>query len=64
MSPMRLVFGVAGKSAQRMVITAADLREAGIEVPLLVGGAALSEKFTRLKPLPATVERFSPPKMR
>ena len=35
-----------------MVITASDLREAGICVPLLVGGAALSEKFTRLKIAP------------
>jgi 5-methyltetrahydrofolate--homocysteine methyltransferase len=41
--------GLLVKSAQQMVITAGDLREAGIEVPLLVGGAALSEKFTRLK---------------
>ena len=32
-----------------MVTTATDLREAGIGVPLLVGGAALSEKFTRQK---------------
>jgi 5-methyltetrahydrofolate--homocysteine methyltransferase len=34
------------KSAQQMVITAGDLKDAGISVPLLVGGAALSEKFT------------------
>jgi 5-methyltetrahydrofolate--homocysteine methyltransferase len=38
--------GLLVKSAQQMVITANDLREAGINVPLLVGGAALSEKFT------------------
>jgi 5-methyltetrahydrofolate--homocysteine methyltransferase len=44
--------GLLVKSAQQMVITASDLREAGIEVPLLVGGAALSEKFTRLKIAP------------
>jgi 5-methyltetrahydrofolate--homocysteine methyltransferase len=44
--------GLLVKSAQQMVITAADLREAGIRVPLLVGGAALSEKFTRLKIAP------------
>ena len=49
------VIGLSGllvKSAQQMVTTAADLREAGIHVPLLVGGAALSEKFTRLKIAP------------
>ena len=44
--------GLLVKSAQQMVVTAADLRDAGIEVPLLVGGAALSEKFTRLKIAP------------
>ncbi len=44
--------GLLVKSAQQMVITASDLREAGITVPLLVGGAALSEKFTRLKIAP------------
>src|SRR5579872_5149668 len=38
--------GLLVKSAQQMVITATDLREAGVRVPLLVGGAALSEKFT------------------
>ena len=36
-----------------MVITAGDLKTAGIAVPLLVGGAALSEKFTRTKIAPA-----------
>jgi 5-methyltetrahydrofolate--homocysteine methyltransferase len=45
--------GLLVKSAQQMVITAADLKEAGIEVPLLVGGAALSEKFTRLRIAPS-----------
>ena len=45
--------GLLVKSAQQMVITAADLREAGIRIPLLVGGAALSDKFTRLKIAPA-----------
>ncbi|MFY9584113.1 MAG: vitamin B12 dependent-methionine synthase activation domain-containing protein, partial [Candidatus Acidiferrales bacterium] len=50
------VIGLSGllvKSAQQMVITAADLRDAGISVPLLVGGAALSEKFTRQKIAPS-----------
>jgi 5-methyltetrahydrofolate--homocysteine methyltransferase len=41
--------GLLVKSTQQMVITAADLKAAGIHVPLLVGGAALSEKFTRTK---------------
>lgn len=41
--------GLLVKSAQQMVTTAGDLKDAGIEVPLLVGGAALSEKFTKTK---------------
>src|SRR5690242_8799589 len=41
--------GLLVKSTQQMVITANDLNAAGIHVPLLVGGAALSEKFTRTK---------------
>ncbi|MBK9166832.1 MAG: methionine synthase [Bryobacterales bacterium] len=45
--------GLLVKSAQQMVTTAEDLREAGITVPVLVGGAALSEKFTRAKIAPA-----------
>jgi 5-methyltetrahydrofolate--homocysteine methyltransferase len=44
--------GLLVKSAQQMVTTAADLREAGIHVPLLVGGAALSDRFTRQKIAP------------
>jgi 5-methyltetrahydrofolate--homocysteine methyltransferase len=44
--------GLLVKSAQQMVVTASDLRDAGIRVPLLVGGAALSEKFTRAKIAP------------
>jgi 5-methyltetrahydrofolate--homocysteine methyltransferase len=50
------VIGLSGllvKSAQQMVITGNDLRDAGVHVPLLVGGAALSEKFTRNKIAPA-----------
>ena len=39
--------GLLVKSAQQMVVTAQDLRAAGVEVPLLVGGAALSANFTR-----------------
>jgi 5-methyltetrahydrofolate--homocysteine methyltransferase len=42
-------FGLSGllvKSAQQMVTTAEDLRAAGIEIPLFVGGAALTRRFT------------------
>ena len=45
--------GLLVKSTQQMVITAGDLKEHGINVPLLVGGAALSDKFTRTKIAPA-----------
>jgi 5-methyltetrahydrofolate--homocysteine methyltransferase len=45
--------GLLVKSAQQMVVTGEDLREAGVRVPLLVGGAALSEKFTLTKIAPA-----------
>ncbi|MDF2856294.1 MAG: methionine synthase [Neobacillus sp.] len=38
--------GLLVKSAQQMVITAQDMKEAGISTPILVGGAALSRKFT------------------
>jgi 5-methyltetrahydrofolate--homocysteine methyltransferase len=41
--------GLLVKSAHQMVITGNDLRDRGVGVPLLVGGAALSEKFTRTK---------------
>ena len=45
--------GLLVKSAQQMVITAGDFQNAGIQIPLLVGGAALSDKFTRTKIAPA-----------
>jgi 5-methyltetrahydrofolate--homocysteine methyltransferase len=45
--------GLLVKSAQQMVITASDLKEAGINIPLLVGGAALSAKFTQQKIAPS-----------
>lgn len=45
--------GLLVKSTQQMVITGNDLHEAGINVPLLVGGAALSEKFARTRIAPA-----------
>jgi 5-methyltetrahydrofolate--homocysteine methyltransferase len=48
--------GLLVKSAQQMVITAGDLKEAGIRVPMLVGGAALSDRFTRTRIAPAYSE--------
>jgi 5-methyltetrahydrofolate--homocysteine methyltransferase len=45
--------GLLVKSAQQMVITANDLKDAGIMVPLLVGGAALSMKFTQTRIAPS-----------
>ena len=44
--------GLLVKSAQQMISTAEDLRAAGVTVPILVGGAALSRNFT--------VNRISP----
>ncbi len=44
--------GLLVKSAQQMVVTAQDLRAAGIEIPLLVGGAALTRKFTATRIAP------------
>ena len=45
--------GLLVKSAQQMVVTAQDLRQAGVRAPILVGGAALSNRFTALKIAPA-----------
>ena len=45
--------GLLVKSAQQMVVTAKDLRAAGVHVPLLVGGAALSANFTRKRIAPS-----------
>jgi 5-methyltetrahydrofolate--homocysteine methyltransferase len=44
--------GLLVKSAQQMVITAQDLRSAGVDVPILVGGAALTRKFTKTRIAP------------
>ncbi|MCF8566949.1 methionine synthase [Alicyclobacillus tolerans] len=41
--------GLLVKSAQQMVVTADDFKQAGIVAPLLVGGAALTKKFTMTK---------------
>ena len=45
--------GLLVKSAHQMVITASDFRDQGLNVPLLVGGAALSDRFTKTKIGPA-----------
>ncbi len=45
--------GLLVKSAQQMVITAADLTVAGVKLPMLVGGAALSRNFVDKKIAPA-----------
>ncbi|MEK6706064.1 MAG: methionine synthase [Bdellovibrionota bacterium] len=42
------ILGLSGllvKSAQQMVVTAEDISRAGIDIPMLVGGAALSSTF-------------------
>lgn len=44
--------GLLVKSAQQMVITAQDLKTAGIDVPIMVGGAALTRKFTKNRIIP------------
>ena len=46
------IIGLSGllvKSAQMMVETVRDFSQAGVDRPLLVGGAALSNKFARLR---------------
>jgi 5-methyltetrahydrofolate--homocysteine methyltransferase len=45
--------GLLVKSAHQMVVTAEDLRSAGIDSPILVGGAALSRRFTDTRIAPA-----------
>lgn len=44
--------GLLVKSAMQMITTAQDLKASGIDVPILVGGAALTRKFTenRIQP--------------
>lgn len=44
--------GLLVKSAQQMVLTAQDFKEVGIDVPIMVGGAALSRRFTETKIAP------------
>lgn len=46
------IIGLSGllvKSAQQMVVTAQDMRNAGIDAPIMVGGAALTRKFTKTR---------------
>jgi len=45
--------GLLVKSAEQMVITAQELTAAGVTPPMLVGGAALTNGFTRRKIAPA-----------
>jgi 5-methyltetrahydrofolate--homocysteine methyltransferase len=45
--------GLLVKSAHQMVVTAEDLMTAGIDAPILVGGAALSKRFTDTRIAPA-----------
>jgi 5-methyltetrahydrofolate--homocysteine methyltransferase len=50
------VIGLSGllvKSAQQMVLTAGDFKAAGLEAPVVVGGAALTRRFTHRKIAPA-----------
>jgi 5-methyltetrahydrofolate--homocysteine methyltransferase len=50
------IIGLSGllvKSAQMMVLTAEDMTKSGSTPPMLVGGAALSEKFTLTRIAPA-----------
>ena len=44
--------GLLVKSAGQMAVTAGDLRQAGVDLPLLVGGAALSDRYTRTRIAP------------
>nr|WP_144927133.1 methionine synthase [Paenibacillus bovis] len=44
--------GLLVKSAQQMVLTAQDFKAAGVDIPILVGGAALTRRFTETKIAP------------
>jgi 5-methyltetrahydrofolate--homocysteine methyltransferase len=50
--------GLLVKSAQQMVETAHDFSEAGLDIPLLVGGAALTRNFVDRKISPAYKSGF------
>lgn len=44
--------GLLVKSVQQMLLTAQDLRDQNIDIPLILGGAALSRKYTEEKIAP------------
>ena len=44
--------GLLVKSVQQMLLTAQDLRDENIDIPLILGGAALSRKYTEEKIAP------------
>ena len=44
--------GLLTKSAEAMITVCADLNAAGVKIPVIAGGAALSEKFVQLKLAP------------
>lgn len=44
--------GLLVKSAQQMAVTVQDFRKAGIDLPVLTGGAALTKRFTETKIAP------------
>ena len=49
------IIGLSGllvKSAQMMVETVRDFSQSGVDIPILVGGAALSSRFTRMRIAP------------
>jgi 5-methyltetrahydrofolate--homocysteine methyltransferase len=45
--------GLLVKSAQQMVVTAQDLTAAGVRLPVMIGGAALSARFAAKRVAPA-----------
>jgi 5-methyltetrahydrofolate--homocysteine methyltransferase len=47
--------GLLVKSAQQMVVTAQDFKAAGVDIPLFVGGAALTKRFTATRIAPEHV---------
>ena len=55
--------GLLVKSAQQMVLTAQDFKDAGIDIPILVGGAALTKRLQRRKLLHNTMDLSSIQKM-
>ncbi|MEF3279375.1 MAG: homocysteine S-methyltransferase family protein [Elusimicrobiota bacterium] len=50
--------GLLSKSAEYMIETAKKLKENNLNIPLLIGGAAMSEKFVNLKIIPVYEKAF------